>query len=285
MKQLFTPLLLDIAHQDGKLRDMTGSSITFTHALCRAPARSVARGLHAVDHGAPDADEFAREHGSYVAALRATGADVTVLPAQEDFPDSVFIEDPALILKEVAIELRPGAPSRLGEAPALAADLALYGLEVRHLPEGGFVDGGDILCSDFEVMVGFSARTDRAGIEGLRPIAEDLGHHVRIVETPPEILHFKTECSLLDPDTVLATPRLAATGAFNGYRVIETAEGEEAVANAIRFNAPVFLARGYPRTAERLEAAGFSVLSLPVGQAALLDGGLSCMSLRYSLPN
>lgn len=263
---------------------MTGASITFTHALCRAPARSVTQGLRAVDHGAPDADEFAREHGAYVAALRATGAAVTVLPSQEDFPDSVFIEDPALILKGVAIELRPGAPSRLGEAPALATDLALYGLQVRHLPEGGFVDGGDILCSDFEVMVGLSARTDRAGIAGLRPIVEDLGYRLRLVETPPEILHFKTECSLLDPDTVLATPRLAATGAFGGYRVIETAAGEEAAANAIRFNAPVFLAEGHPDTAARLDAAGFDVRLLPVTQAALLDGGLSCMSLRYSLP-
>jgi len=263
---------------------MAGHCITFTHALCRAPARSVTQGLRAVDHGAPDADEFAREHGAYVAALRATGADITVLPAQEDFPDSVFIEDPALILNGVAIELRPGAPSRIGEAPALADDLALYGLQVRHLPEGGFVDGGDILCSDFEVMIGLSARTDRAGIAGLRPIVEDLGYRLHVVETPPEILHFKTECSLLDPDTVLATPRLAATGAFNGYRVIETAEGEAGAANAIRFNEPVFLAQGYPETAARLEATGFSVIALSVAQAALVDGGLSCMSLRYCLP-
>ena len=276
--------MLDIAPQFGKLRDMTGASITFTHALCRAPARSVTQGLRAVDHGAPDPGEFAREHDAYVAALRATGAKVTVLPAQEEFPDSVFIEDPALILKGVAIQLRPAAPSRLGEAAALAPDLARLGLEVRQLPEGGFVDGGDILCSDAEVMVGLSARTDRAGIAGLRPIVEALGYRLRLVVTPPEILHFKTESSLLDPETILATPRLAATGCFDSYRVIETAQGEEAAANAIRFNAPVFLAAGHPETAERLDAAGFSVTALSVSQAALLDGGLSCMSLRYSMP-
>jgi dimethylargininase len=283
-KAAFPRPLLDIAHQFGKLRNMTGASIIFTHALCRAPARSVTQGLRAVDHGAPDPEEFAREHGAYAKALRATGARVTVLPAQEEFPDSVFIEDPALILKGVAILLRPGSPSRLGEAAALAPDLARLGLDIRHLPAGGFADGGDILCSDSEVMVGLSARTDRAGIAGLQPIVENLGYRLRIVETPPEILHFKTECSLLDPETVLATPRLAATGCFDRYTVIETAEGEDAAANAIRFNASVFLASGHPKTAERLEAAGFSVTAMSVGQAALLDGGLSCMSLRYTMP-
>jgi dimethylargininase len=282
-KAAFLRLMLDIAHQFGKLRNMSGASITFTHALCRAPARTVTQGLRAVDHGAPDPEEFIREHTAYVAALRATGARVTVLQAQENFPDSVFIEDPALILKGVAIQLRPAAPSRLGEAAALAPDLARLGLDVRQLPEGGFVDGGDILCSDTEVMVGLSARTDRAGIAGLQPVVENLGYQLRIVETPPEILHFKTECSLLDPETVLATPRLAATGCFDSYRVVETAPGEDAAANAIRFNAPVFLASGYPGTAERLEAAGFGVTALSVTQAALLDGGLSCMSLRYTM--
>ena len=133
-------------------------------------------------------------------------------------------------------------------------------------------------------MVGLSARTDRAGVNALRPLVADLGYTLRIVDTPPDILHFKTDSSLLDAETVLATPRLAATGCFKGYRVIETAEGEGAAANAIRFNDRVFLSAGHPRTAERLDKAGFAVVELPMSQAALLDGGLSCLSLRYSLP-
>ncbi|GAA5068044.1 arginine deiminase family protein [Roseibacterium beibuensis] len=263
---------------------MENRSISFTHALCRAPAGSVTDGLRAVDQGDPDPVAFAREHAAYVAALRATGASVTVLPALEEFPDSVFIEDPALVLNGVAITLRPGAPSRAGEAAALRPDLVRHCAGVIDLPEGA-VDGGDILCSDSEVMVGLSARTDRAGIAALRPIVEDLGYRLRLVETPPEILHFKTESSLLDPETVLATPRLAATGCFAGYRVIETAEGEEAAANAVRFNAPVFLSAGHPRTAERLAQTGYEVVELETMQAALVDGGLSCMSLRYSMPD
>lgn len=220
----------------------------------------------------------------YVAALRDAGAMVTLLEQQEDFPDSCFIEDPALCLKGVAIVLRPGAPSRLGEAAALKPVLEGIFPEVWDLPGRGNVDGGDILCSDSEVMVGLSARTDRAGVDALRPLVEALGYRLRIVETPPDILHFKTESSLLDPETVLATPKLAATGCFDGYRVIETADGEEAAANAIRFNDPVFLSAGHKRTAARLDAAGYRVVELPTTQAALLDGGLSCLSLRFSLP-
>jgi dimethylargininase len=263
---------------------MSGHSITFTHALCRAPSRSVTAGLRAEDRGAPDEDLFAREHAAYVAALRRTGAEVTVLEPQEAFPDGVFIEDPALCLGGVAILLRPQAPTRRGEVAALRLDLSRLFPEIRDLGGHGHVDGGDILCSDTEVMVGLSARTDAAGVAALRPIVEDFGYRMRVVETPAEILHFKTESSLLDPETILASPRLAATGCFGGYRVIETASGEEGAANAIRFNAPVFLSDGFPQTAERLDRAGYEIRQLPMSQAALLDGGLSCLSLRYSLP-
>jgi dimethylargininase len=262
---------------------MTNHSFRFTHALCRRPARSCTQGLRAFDMGAPDPELFDAEHAAYMDALRHAGAMVTVLEPLEDFPDSCFIEDPALCLKGTAIVLRPGAPTRLGEAQALKPVLEGMFPEVRDLPGTGFVDGGDILCSDTEVMVGLSARTDLAGVEALRPLVEDLGYTLRIVETPADILHFKTESSLLDSETILATPKLAATGCFDGYRVIETAPLEHAAANAIRFNDHVFVSAGHPRTVERLDKAGYNVAELPMTQAALLDGGLSCLSLRFSL--
>ncbi|MDA8746733.1 dimethylarginine dimethylaminohydrolase [Litoreibacter sp.] len=261
---------------------MSGYSFTFTHALCRAPSESVADGLRAVDQGNPDPARFEEEHAGYVAALRATGASVDVLPADEAFPDSVFIEDAALVLKGTAIMLHPGADSRLGEAAVLRPDLESR-MGVIDLQTEGFVDGGDILCSDHEVMIGLSARTTQQGAEDLRPIVEGLGYQLRILQTPADILHFKTESSLLDAETILATPKLAASGCFDGYNVINTARGEEAAANAIRFNDKVFLSDGHPATAAKLRASGFDVHELPTSQAALIDGGLSCMSLRYSV--
>jgi dimethylargininase len=262
---------------------MPGHSYTFTHALCRKPSRSVTGGLRALDQGDPDADLFTEEHAAYVEALRGTGARVEVLEPLEAFPDSTFIEDAALCLKGQAILLRPGAESRLGEAAALRSDLERVMNGVIDLKTEGFVDGGDILCSDHEVMIGLSARTTRQGAEDLRPIVESLGYSLRILETPADILHFKTESSLLDAETILATPKLAASGCFKDYRVILTAEGEEAAANAIRFNGSVFLSAGHPKTAAALREAGFEVTELPTTQAALVDGGLSCLSLRFSL--
>ncbi|WP_299352887.1 arginine deiminase-related protein [uncultured Shimia sp.] len=262
---------------------MANHSFTFTHALCRTPSNSVTDGLRAEDQGDPSADVFRSEHASYVAALRATGAEVEVLPADERFPDSVFIEDAALCLKGQAIVLRPGAETRLGEAAALRPDLTRIMTGVIDLQTEGFVDGGDILCSDHEVMVGLSARTDRTGAEDLGPIVSDLGYKLRILETPADILHFKTESSLLDAETILATPKLSASGCFDDYRVIHTAEGEDLAANAIRVNDTVFLSSGNPRTADALDKAGYKVVVLDTTQATLVDGGLSCMSLRFSI--
>lgn len=262
---------------------MTHRSFEFTHALCRTPARSVTDGLRATDQGDPDPLIFAAEHAAYVSALRHAGCEVTVLEADEAFPDSVFIEDPALVLNGVAIVLRPGAASRLGEAAALRPALVEHMADVVDLTTDGFVDGGDILCTDDRVLLGLSARTNAQGAEDLRPLVEAQGYTLEVLQTPPEILHFKTESSLLDAETILATPALAASGAFKGLKVIETALGEEAAANAIRVNGHVFLSAGYPETAERLEKAGYMVTVLNTSQAALVDGGLSCMSLRYSL--
>ena len=261
---------------------MTHPSFEFTHALSRLPALSVTDGLRASDQGDPDPMTFAAEHGAYVSALREAGCVVNLLPADEAFPDSVFIEDPALVLNGTAIVLRPGAESRLGEAAALRPSLLDFMNDVIDLETNGYVDGGDILCTDDRVLLGLSARTNAQGAEDLRPIVESLGYTLEVLQTPPEILHFKTESSLLDEGTVLATPALAASGAFKGLNVIETAAGEEAAANAIRVNAHVFVSAGHPKTTEKLENAGYSVKLLNTSQAALVDGGLSCMSLRYS---
>lgn len=256
-------------------------AITFTHAIVRAPAASVTQGLRAVDAGSPDAARFAADHAAYVAALRAAGAEVVALPALEDFPDSVFVEDAALCLPEGTVVLRPGAPSRLGEAAAMAPALrALYG-RVETVTEG-HVEGGDILVTGREILVGRSARTDAAGVAALRAIVEPWGHALRELATPPDVLHFKTDCGLLDAGTVLATDRLAASGCFEGYRVIPVAPGEEPCANCVRFNDVVLFPAGFPKTAERLRAAGYRLAELPNGQAALVDGGMSCLSLRFT---
>lgn len=258
-------------------------SYTFSHAITRKPSASIVAGLRAVDTGTPDLGLMLRHHADYVAALRATGAVVVELDALEAFPDSVFVEDTALCLPEGAVVMRPGAPSRLGEAAEMAPHLrALYGRVVQISGSDSFIEGGDILTTETEVLVGRSARTNAAGIAELTRLVAPWGHSVREVFTPPGVLHFKTDCSLLDGETILSTARLADSGCFAGYRVILVAEGEEACANTIRFNDAVIMPAGFPKTRAILDQAGYKVVEIGNSECAKLDGGMSCLSLRFS---
>lgn len=189
-------------------------------------------------------------------APRQTGAEVTVLEALEDYPDAVFVEDSAVCLPEGAVIMRPGAPSRLGEAAEMAPVVQrLYG-EVQRIDGAGFIEGGDILTTEREILVGLSARTDRAGVEEFTRYVTRWGYTVRVVDTPP--------------------------GCFAGDKVIHAAEGEEAGANSIRFNDTVIMPSGFPRTRDALDVAGYKICEIGNSEAAKLDGGLSCLSLRFS---
>ena len=178
--------------------------------------------------------------------------------------------------------MRPGAPTRLGEAAEMAPHLrALYG-DVVTVSGPGFIEGGDILVTEREILVGRSARTNAEGVAELTRLVAPWGHSVREVFTPPGVLHFKTDCSLLDAQTILSTRRLDASGCFAGYKVIHVADGEEACANSIRFNDLVIMPAGFPRTAEILDKAGYTLRQIGNTECAKLDGGMSCLSLRFT---
>lgn len=261
---------------------MSERSFRFSHAITRRPPLSAVHGLRAEDVGNPDSDVLMRHHEAYVLALRQAGVDVSVLDALEEFPDSLFVEDTALCLQEGAVVLRPGAPTRFGESMAMAPHLGDVYSDVRQLTGAGFVEGGDILTTETEILVGRSARTNADGIAELRETVADWGYTVREVTTPPGVLHFKSDCSLLDGSTILSTPRLSASGCFEGYTVVDVAEGEEPAANSIRVNDVVFMPSGFPLTTERVRDAGFVVIELENSECQKIDGGLSCLSLRFT---
>jgi len=252
----------------------------FNRAIIRQPARSVVAGLRAEDRGNPTYDGICVEHETYMAALRSAGVEVVVLPPLEAFPDSLFVEDPALVFAEGAILLRPGAPSRVAEAGELAPTLRELFDAVLEIPVG-CADGGDVLVTPDRVVIGLSDRTDRTGANALADCLAELGRESMIAETPDDVLHLKTACSLLDDETVLCTPGLAATGIFDGFRLVMTASGEDAAANALRVNDVVLVGAGFPRTIERLESLDYSVIPLETSQIGKIDAGLSCMSLRW----
>ena len=258
-------------------------SYRFTHAITRKPAQSILLGLRAVDTGNPDLALMESHYANYVAALRETGAQVIQLEPLEAYPDSVFVEDTALCLPDGAVIMRPGAPSRLGEAEEMSPHLEKLYSDVRRIDgPDSFIEGGDILVTETEILVGRSARTNASGVAELIRRVDDWRLPVREVHTPPGILHFKTDCSLLDGETILSTKRLDASGCFKGYRVIHTAEGEEAAANTIRFNDLVLMPSGFTRTRDSLVKAGFEVRDIGNSECAKLDGGMSCLSLRFT---
>jgi dimethylargininase len=252
----------------------------FNSAIVRIPGRSVVNGLRASPGPAPVFEALVAEHEAYIAALRTAGVEVTALPALEVFPDSIFVEDPALVFSDAAILLRPGAPSRAAEAQELTATLEARFARVLRLSEG-FADGGDILVTPERVVIGLSARTDKTGAMALGQLLASIGRDSAIVDVPRGTLHLKTDCSLVDEETVIATQNLATSGALKGMRILVVPEDERSAANALRINNSVFVRADSPRTQDLLAKHGLHVVPLPVTEIAKIDAGLSCMSLRW----
>ncbi len=262
---------------------MIKSSYQFTHAIVRRPAKSIIKGLRAIDTGSPDYSQMISDHKNYIHALTFAGLKVICLTAIDEFPDGQFVEDTALCLPEALILMRPGTPSRLGEVSEIAPKLRKLFKKVFEIEEPGHIEGGDILITDKEIIVGLSARTDESGISQLSKIVKSLGYLIREVITPPEILHLKTDCSVLGPDKILSTKRLQSSGCFDGYKVINVADGEEAAANVIHVNDYVIMPKGFPKTKVILENNGYKVQEINNTECAKLDGGMSCLSLRLNL--
>lgn len=260
---------------------MSGDPTRFTHALCRAPARSAVKGIRADNGPDPDFAGLVAEHDAYVAALRDLGLAVEVLPPLNAFPDALFTEDVALTFPEGAILLRPGAPSRAGEVEHIRGALAAHHSRLLAMTGSGYADGGDVLRLADRVVIGLSARTDRLGAEELAGLLDTLGYRAEIAETPPGVLHFKTGCGLIDERTILAVPALANCPQFAGLEVVPTPAGEEAAANILRIRDTVLVGDRWPATHALLAARGIEIRPLPTDQIAHIDAGLSCMSLRW----
>jgi dimethylargininase len=240
----------------------------------------VINGLRAGGGPDPSLAGLLVEHAAYVAALEAAGLAVTLLEPLEDFPDAIFVEDPALVFPECAILLRPGAASRAGEGAFLRPVLEQMFGAVLDLPEG-HADGGDVLAMGGTVYIGLSARTDRTGAAALARLLEATGRKAVVAETPASVLHLKTASSLVDEETILATRELAASGVYDGYRVLVIPEGEEAGANALRVNDTIIAGSRFPRILELLDSHGARVVTLENTEIEKIDAGFTCLSLRW----
>lgn len=255
----------------------------FSHAIVRPPSANYADGLTRVDLGVPDFATVLAQHAAYCRALVDCGLALTALPPDPRFPDATFVEDTAVIVPGGAMLMRPGAASRLGEAEAIAPVLRARFPDLAGIVAPGTVDGGDICEAGRHVFIGLSHRTNESGAAQLAAWLAGHGFTSSTVDVRglSSILHLKSGLSWLGDGRVLLIPELAGHPAFAGVERVVIDADESYAANAIRVNDHVLIASGYPRITQRLRALGYRVRSLDMGEFAKMDGGLSCLSLRF----
>lgn len=227
-----------------------------------------------------DLERAIAQHQSYETLLEDLGCEVRCLRASPDLPDSVFVEDTAVVMDEIAIITRPGAPSRQAEIPEITAELALH-RPMAQITVPGTLEGGDILVMDRRVIVGLSSRTNACGARQAADILRPFGYEV--VTVPIEkCLHLKSAVTRVATDTILVNRAWIDAGAFTGEtRIIDVDPAEPFAANALQIGESVVFPAAYPRTADRLNQAGIRVRPIDVSEILKAEGGVTCCSLVF----
>jgi dimethylargininase len=279
----------------------------FTHAIVRPPTANFADGLTTVDLGVPDYRQALAAHAEYCRTLEACGLALTCLPPDERYPDATFVEDTAVLTPHAALLTRPGAPSRAGEVEAIARVVEPFFARVEQIAAPGTLDGGDICeaeppggrnaaadpgAPDRQLagspaaphyLIGISARTNEEGAAQLARFLAREGCTCACIDIrqTPGILHLKSGLAYLGDNRMVVIDALADHPALRGYDLIRVAPEEEYAANCVRVNDCVLFPRGYPRLAADLRAFGCTLVELPMTEFQKMDGGLSCLSLRF----
>jgi dimethylargininase len=257
--------------------------MNFTRAIVRPPGATFANGLTSANLGKPDLTTALQQHAAYCATLQRCGLALTMLEADDAFPDSTFVEDPAVLTENLAILTRPGAPSRQGEVKGIAAALAPFYARTARIESPGTVDGGDICQADDHFFIGLTARTNAEGARQLADILALDGYTSSSVDLrdSPTVLHLKTGMSYLADRRIVAMQDIAAHPAFGEYDVIRVAPSESYAANLLCVNDCVILADGFLQIAAAIRDLGYAIMPLNMSEFRKMDGSLSCLSLRF----
>jgi len=251
------------------------------NAIVKRPGRTLEEGITSANLGKPDYRTALIQHDKYIEALKSCGVKVTVLEADERFPDSVFIEDPAVLTEKCAVIANPGADSRKGEEIPVSEILDnFYSKDcIEHITAPGTLDGGDVMKAGNHFYVGLSARTNKDGFAQFQEILNKHGYTVSAVKID-HFLHLKSGLSYLEHGTVLVAGELVYCKEFDRFNRIVVDESEMYAANSIWVNDRVLVPSGFSKTKEAVEKSGYKVIEVDVTEYRKLDGGLSCLSLR-----
>jgi dimethylargininase len=257
----------------------------FKNAIVRLPGKDFADGLTTAGLGRPDYDQALEQHAGYCRALRECGLTVTTLEPELGLPDSTFVEDTAVLTPRGAILGRPGAGSRQGEVEAIRQTITCFFPAPLEIDAPGTLDGGDICQAEDHFLLGLSQRTNQEGVRQLGAYLGGMGYTWQVVDVRemPGILHLKSAIAYIGDNTLVAREEIPGKDlcSYNGYRLLRVAAKEGYAANCVRVNDGVLMAAGYPYFTSALAARGFHPLILEMSEFQKMDGGLSCLSLRF----
>jgi len=252
----------------------------FTKAIVKTPGHSFSKGISTSNLGPPDYQKALNQHLEYIKVLQDCGLEVIVLDPDENYPDSTFVEDPALITLRGAIITNPGAPSRKGETKEIKEVLQDYFSDLKEIQDPGTVEGGDVMMVGSNFYIGLSDRTNQEGANQLINILENFGLNGTTVELE-KVLHLKTGVSYLEENTMLVAGEFLTRAEFKNYQILTISQEEGYAANSLWVNGTVLVPAGFPQTEEKIQYAGYPTRVVDVSEFRKMDGGLSCLSLRF----
>ncbi len=251
----------------------------FTKAIVRRPAETFVNGITTANLGKPDIHLALKQHDAYCEALIKCGLELIVLDADSHFPDSCFVEDTAIVTKDFGVISRPGDIRRRGEEIEIKKVLEPL-LKLYEIEEPGTLDGGDVMQADQKFYIGISDRTNAEGAKQLSSFLIQHHYDANAVSVK-DILHFKTGINYLGDNNLLVQEQFYHIPELAGYHKTMIDSDEAYAANSLRVNNSVLVPKGFPKTKSKIETLGYAAIEINLSEFQKLDGGLSCLSLRF----
>ncbi len=252
----------------------------FQHAIVREPSERFAEGITSSTLGVPVLETALQQHRRYVEILRKCGVEVTVLPGENRFPDSTFIEDEAVIVGDLAVVTRPGDSSRMGEAVLISPVLSRFFKRIEEITAPGTLDGGDIMKVRDTFFIGLSQRTNLAGAEQLKQIVEREGFRAEFVPVQAG-LHLKTFMGVVGDSDIVVLESFYGNPAFAALNRLVVSPENVYACNCRRVNDFVILPAGFPEVSRMLTENSFQIFEVELSEFRKMDGGVSCLSLLF----
>ncbi|MCP4669690.1 MAG: N(G),N(G)-dimethylarginine dimethylaminohydrolase [Desulfobacula sp.] len=252
----------------------------FTRAIVKTPCKNMVKGITTANLGQPDYKLALKQHKNYIQALELCGLKVTVLDPDETFPDSTFIEDTCLVTPRCAIITNPGADSRKKEIISVCKAVKELGMKVEHIQDPGTVDAGDIMMVQNHYYAGLSERTNMEGALQLKNILTKYKFTSSTIKLE-KVLHLKTGISYLENNNLLACGEFLTKPELKDFNSLKVDSNESYAANSVWINDKVLVPQGFVKTSAMIENRGYKIIEVDVSEFRKLDGGLSCLSLRF----